>query len=87
MQDVAPRAGGPVYVVYETVAGYLYEPGDAGELVAHVERLVTRPVLRRRMSLAARRSVEDRTWHAVNDLLLSHYRDVSAPAASRRRAG
>jgi phosphatidylinositol alpha 1,6-mannosyltransferase len=48
---------------------------------------VTRPVLRRRMSLAARRSVQGRTWQAVNDLLVGHYRDVSAPAASRRRAG
>ncbi|CAB4965602.1 unannotated protein [freshwater metagenome] len=84
---VAPRAGGPVDVVDDTVAGYLYEPGDAEELVAHVERLVTRPVLRRRMSLAARRSVQGRTWQAVNDLLLGHYREVSAPAPSRRRAG
>ncbi|WP_090971992.1 glycosyltransferase family 4 protein [Nocardioides exalbidus] len=84
---VAPRAGGPIDVVDDTVAGYLYEPGDAGELVAHVERLLTQPVLRRRMSQAARASVRDRTWQAVNELLVSHYLDVSAPAVSRRRAG
>ncbi|WP_246855608.1 glycosyltransferase family 4 protein [Nocardioides xinjiangensis] len=84
---VAPRAGGPVDVVDDTVAGYLYEPGDARELVAHVERLRTRPVLRRRMAVAARHSVRDRTWQAVNDLLVSHYRDVAAPAGTRRRAG
>lgn len=84
---VAPRSGGPIDVVADTVAGFLYEPGDAGEMVAHVERLVTQPVLRRRMALAARQSVQGRTWQAVNELLLSHYRDVSAPAASRRRAG
>ena len=84
---VAPRSGGPIDVVDDTVAGYLYEPGNADELVAHVERLVTRPVLRRRMAVAARHSVRDRTWQAVNELLVSHYRDVSAPADSRRRAG
>jgi phosphatidylinositol alpha 1,6-mannosyltransferase len=39
------------------------------------------------MALAARQSVQGRTWQAVNELLLSHYRDVSAPVASRRRAG
>lgn len=84
---VAPRAGGPIDVVDDTVAGHLYEPGDGDELAAHVERLVTQPVLRRRMAAAARLSVRDRTWRAVNDLLVSHYRDVSAPAGTRRRAG
>ncbi|NPD03085.1 glycosyltransferase family 1 protein [Nocardioides sp. zg-1308] len=85
---VAPRAGGPVDVVDDTVAGFLYEPGDAEELAAHVERLVTQPVLRLRMSRAARASVRGRTWQAVNELLVSHYREVgAAPALSRRRAG
>ena len=83
---VAPRAGGPIDVVDDSVAGYLYEPGDVDELVAHVRHLVTQPVLRRRMGLAARHSVRDRTWQAVNELLVSHYRDVSAPVV-RRRAG
>lgn len=84
---VAPRAGGPIDVVDDRVAGYLYEPGDGVELVSHVERLVTQPVLRRRMAHAARASVRTRTWQAVNDVLVGHYRDVSAPAVSRRRAG
>ena len=84
---VAPRAGGPIDVVDDGVAGHLYEPGDAEEMYAHVERLVTQPVLRRRMSLAARASVRGRTWQAVNDLLLDHYRDVSRRPDRRRRAG
>ena len=83
---VAPRAGGPIDVVDDTVSGYLYEPGDADELVAHVAHLVGRPVLRRRMGLTARHSVRDRTWQAVNDLLVDHYRDVVTPV-SRRRVG
>jgi phosphatidylinositol alpha 1,6-mannosyltransferase len=84
---VAPRSGGPIDVVDDTVAGFLYEPGDAGEMVAHVARLVAQPVLRRRMAAGARLSVRDRTWQAVNELLLSHYREVSAPAGTTRRAG
>jgi phosphatidylinositol alpha 1,6-mannosyltransferase len=84
---VAPRSGGPIDVVDDTVAGFLYEPGDAGEMVAHVARLVAQPVLRRRMAAGARLSVRDRTWQAVNELLVSHYREVSAPAGTTRRAG
>ena len=84
---VAPRSGGPVDVVADTVTGWLYEPGDAAELVSHVERLVTHPVLRRRMALAARQSVQGRTWQAVNELLVDHYREVGRPAVTRRRAG
>ncbi|CAM3603225.1 glycosyltransferase family 4 protein [Nocardioides zeicaulis] len=81
---VAPRAGGPIDVVDDRVAGFLYEPGDARELTAHVQRLATRPVLRRRMGVAARRSVEGRTWQAVNERLVEHYREVARPVLSRR---
>ncbi|NYE34902.1 phosphatidylinositol alpha 1,6-mannosyltransferase [Nocardioides cavernae] len=84
---VAPRAGGPIDVVDDGVAGHLYEPGDAAGLVAHVERLVAQPVLRRRMAVAARQSVRERTWQSVNDLLVRHYRDVSEAPRSVRRAG
>jgi phosphatidylinositol alpha 1,6-mannosyltransferase len=48
---------------------------------------VRQPLLRRRMAVAARHSVRERTWQAVNELLVSHYREVSAPAGTRRRAG
>lgn len=84
---VAPRAGGPIDVVDDTVAGYLYAPGDGEELAAHVERLVGDPMHRLRMSLAARRSVAGRTWQAVNDLLLAHYREVVGAVVPGRRAG
>lgn len=84
---VAPRAGGPVDVVTDTVTGFLHEPGDADALVSCVERLVTQPLLRRRMALAARESVRERTWQAVNELLVEHYRDACGVGVSRRRAG
>ncbi|MBZ5733187.1 glycosyltransferase family 1 protein [Nocardioides sp. TRM66260-LWL] len=76
---VAPRAGGPIDVVADRVAGLLYAPGDADELAAHVDRLTRDPLLRRRMGLAARRSVEQRSWHAVTTALVEHYRDVAGP--------
>lgn len=84
---VAPRAGGPIDVVDDTVVGFLYEPGDAVELVGFVERLVNQPMLRRRMAQAARASVRDRTWQAVNELLVRHYREACGRPVSRRRAG
>ena len=75
---VAPRAGGPVDVVADRVAGLLYEPGDRSDLVAQVDRLVSNRLYRRRMGLAARRSVRDRSWAAVNAALVEHYREVIA---------
>jgi phosphatidylinositol alpha 1,6-mannosyltransferase len=73
---VAPRAGGPIDVVADQVAGFLYEPGDGHDLGGYVDRLARDPEFRRRMGLAARRSVEGRSWPAVNDALVRHYREV-----------
>ena len=73
---VAPRSGGPVDVVADGVAGLLYEPGSAAELSAYVDRLAADRLFRRRMGLAARRSVRDRSWASVNATLVEHYRDV-----------
>ena len=75
---VGPRAGGPVDVVADGVAGFLYEPGDAADLAAYVDALASDRLLRTRMGLAARRSVAGRSWAAVNASLLEHYREVIA---------
>lgn len=83
---VAPRAGGPVDVVTDGVAGLLYTPGDAAELASYVGRLADDPLYRRRMGLAARRSVSDRSWRAVNERLVEHYRDVIDPQRTLARA-
>ncbi|HEY9565600.1 MAG TPA: glycosyltransferase, partial [Nocardioides sp.] len=74
---IAPRAGGPIDVVAEG-AGFLYRPGDGADLRAHVERLTSDPLLRQRMAITARRSVEQRSWARVCELLVSHFRDVVA---------
>jgi phosphatidylinositol alpha 1,6-mannosyltransferase len=86
---VAPRAGGPVDVVRDGVAGYLYEPGDGRDLAGYVDRLASDKLRRRVMGLAARRSIGDRTWSSVNTALVDHYRDVVAARRTpdRRLAG
>ncbi|MEO9324880.1 glycosyltransferase family 1 protein [Nocardioides sp. C4-1] len=73
---VAPRQGGPIDVVDDGTAGFLYRPGDRADLATYVDLLATQPVLRRRMAGAARRSVEGRSWARVNATLVEHYRDV-----------
>ena len=73
---VAPRSGGPIDVVDATVAGYLYTPGDATDLASYVDLLAGDAAARRAMALAARRSVEGRSWASVNDALVGHYREV-----------
>ncbi len=83
---VAPRAGGPVDVVADGVAGFLFRPGDRADLATYVGLLADHPLLRRRMGLAARRSVSGRSWAAVNDALLGHYRDVVAAHPASRAA-
>ncbi|HEY1135211.1 MAG TPA: glycosyltransferase family 1 protein [Nocardioides sp.] len=73
---VAPRSGGPIDVVDDGTAGYLYEPGDGDAMATYVRMLQENVPLRRRVALAARRSVEGRSWAAVNALLVRHYREV-----------
>ncbi|MGB0190123.1 MAG: glycosyltransferase family 4 protein, partial [Nocardioides sp.] len=85
---VAPRSGGPVDVVADEVAGFLYSPGDPRELSGFVGRLVDDALLRRRMSRSARLSVADRSWRAVNDALVEHYREAcGVPARAGLLAG
>jgi len=84
---VAPRAGGPIDVVTDQVAGYLYEPGDDADLARYVDLLAADPLHRRRMGLAARRSVATRSWASVNSLLVDHYREVIALREAWAAAG
>jgi len=81
---VAPRSGGPIDVVADGVAGFLYEPGDGDDMGGYVDRLARDPEFRRRMGLAARRSVEGRSWQAVNEALVDHYREVAATMTGYR---
>ncbi len=81
---VAPRSGGPIDVVHDGVAGFLYEPGDGDDLGGYVDRLARDPEFRRWMGTAARRSVEGRSWRVVNEALVEHYREVAATMTGYR---
>jgi phosphatidylinositol alpha 1,6-mannosyltransferase len=73
---VAPAAGGPPDFVLHGVNGYLWRPGDPGELRDRVAALVADPATRAAMRRRARASVADRTWEAIGDQLLAHYAAV-----------
>jgi phosphatidylinositol alpha 1,6-mannosyltransferase len=83
---VAPRSGGPIDVVDDTVTGFLYQPGDGAALAALVARLADDPRLRRRMGRAGREAVTGRSWQAVNDRLVAHYREVIGVRVERLAA-
>ncbi len=73
---VAPRNGVAEDLVDEGSAGLLFEPGDAADLEACVARLLHDDLALRRTALAARRSVRHRSWRALDEALVGHYRDV-----------
>ncbi len=84
---VAPAAGGPVDVVAHGATGLLYRPGDGRDLAASVDRLVSDPELRRAMGATALRAVQERSWSAISEQLLTHYRAViDAHGAGARAA-
>jgi len=82
---IAPAAGGPVDLVDEGVTGFLVPPGDGDALAAAAGRLAAEPALRAAMSEAARRRVLGRSWSALVDELIGHYRTVLGAGASPAR--
>ncbi|KRC46137.1 MULTISPECIES: glycosyltransferase family 4 protein [unclassified Nocardioides] len=81
---VAPAAGGPIDVVAHGATGLLYRPSDGRDLAAAVDRLASDPELRAAMGATALRAVQERSWFAINEQLLEHYRAVIGPQASER---
>ena len=73
---VAPAAGGPPDFVRHGDNGYLWPPGDPARLREAVAALVASPGTRAAMRRRARASVADRSWEAIGDQLLGHYRSV-----------
>lgn len=80
---VATGAGGPLDLVQHGRTGYLYHPGDLDDLAWHVRALVDDPALRATLAAAARPSVAHRTWAALGDELLGHYRGVIAAGLAK----
>ncbi|GAA0673811.1 glycosyltransferase family 1 protein [Kitasatospora atroaurantiaca] len=75
---VAPAVGGPLDLVGHRRTGLLVPPRDAKAVTRAVAALAAEPELRAAYGRAGRADVTARTWEAVGDLLLRHYREVLA---------
>ena len=72
---IGPDTGGPVDLVEHGITGLLIDTADAHELLEAVATLRNHSSFDL-MQLAARKSVEHRTWDYINAQLISHYQDA-----------
>jgi phosphatidylinositol alpha 1,6-mannosyltransferase len=80
---VGPDTGGPTDLIDHGRTGLLIDTADSHLLLHSVYNLLEHPALDL-MQLAARKSVEHRTWDFINESLIEHYRDVIQSVASRK---
>ncbi|MFY1633785.1 glycosyltransferase family 4 protein [Solwaraspora sp. WMMB335] len=73
---IAPAAGGPVDLVTSGVTGLLVPANDGAAIADAVAGLAADPQRRSRYGQAARAALAGRTWAAVGDELIEHYRAV-----------
>jgi phosphatidylinositol alpha 1,6-mannosyltransferase len=73
---VATGRGGPVDLVDSSRTGWLYTPGDLGQLHGHVRDLMGDDAKRAAFAEAAFESVQGRTWPVVCELLLHQYNEA-----------
>jgi phosphatidylinositol alpha 1,6-mannosyltransferase len=85
---VAPASGGLLDLVSHGHNGWLYPSGRPDLLRPAVATLAEDDERRASMGRAAHDSVRERTWAAVGDQLIGHYRSVlpAAPPLAVRRA-
>jgi phosphatidylinositol alpha 1,6-mannosyltransferase len=83
---VAPASGGPLDLVEHGRTGWLYPPNTPEMMRSAVAALVDEPDLRRSMGEAARAAVACRTWPALGDELLGHYRRLAGTTFRIRQA-
>ncbi len=72
---IGPDTGGPVDLIEHGITGLLIDTADPHELLEAVATLRNHSSFDL-MQLAARRSVEHRTWDYINSQLISHYQDA-----------
>lgn len=75
---VATGRGGPLDLVHNSINGWLYEPGDLRAMRDAVADLTGDGLKARAFGAAGRRGVRDRSWAALCDRLLEHYRDAQS---------
>lgn len=81
---VAPAVGGPLDLVRNGVNGFLYPGEDDEALRVAVATLVGDDELRREIGVNSRAEVLPRSWRALCEQLVEHYRRV---IVNRRRGG
>ena len=82
---VAPAAGGPVDLVDDGRTGYLVPPFEAAGFTAAIRRLAASADLRATFGAAGRAAIEGRSWIAVGDELIGHYRAALESTTLERR--
>jgi phosphatidylinositol alpha 1,6-mannosyltransferase len=81
---VAPARGGPLDLVTDGENGYLFDPWASGSLRRAAERATDDESHRAALGERGRRRVAGRSWSAVVDELVDHYRSVR-PVTGRQR--
>lgn len=72
---VATGVGGPVDLVRSSIDGWLYRPGDLGDLRERVGDLLGDESKRAAFARVARDGVKDRTWSALSQQLVGYYEE------------
>jgi phosphatidylinositol alpha 1,6-mannosyltransferase len=80
---VGPDSGGPTDLIEHGKTGLLIDTADSHLLLHSIYTLLEHPS-RDLMQIAARKSVQHRTWEYINERLIEHYRDVIELIASRK---
>ena len=73
---ISPRKGGPIDLIDPSRTGWLYEPGDMNDFRSRVVDLVGDDYKRHAMGIAARASIENRTWENLCAELVEHYKEA-----------
>jgi phosphatidylinositol alpha 1,6-mannosyltransferase len=73
---IAPAAGGPLDLVDHGRTGYLVPPFEAAGFTSTVRELAGDLEQRAMLGAAGRAAIEGRSWTAVGDELIGHYRAV-----------
>ena len=82
---VVSDRGGPQSVIEPGRSGFVARSNDPADFADQVERLLTDADLRLAMSRAARTRAQDRSWQAVNAVLIREYRRITGQRPERMR--
>jgi phosphatidylinositol alpha 1,6-mannosyltransferase len=80
---IGPDTGGPVDLIDHGVTGLLIDTANQHELLEAVETLRSHASLDL-MQIAARKSVEHRTWDYINSQVIDHYKDAIFELSKKR---